>query len=104
MRAAWSPIPIAPHAHSFQIFLSSFRRCPQLPSREPLHFRVRMLVANTIEGREQVLAFGCTKGRWQTPGQDRPVRISGGIVYLVGAGGRLSPGRVSSAFRQESSA
>jgi hypothetical protein len=52
MVATRPPIAIASEARALKIGLRLFRRRPQPASREPLHFGVGMLLADTVEGRQ----------------------------------------------------
>src|SRR6185503_14202814 len=53
--------------------LRLFRRLPQPAAREVFHHRIRMLFLDALERRQQLLALGGAKCRWQAAGNDRPV-------------------------------
>src|SRR5688572_31015192 len=76
MVTARAPIAIAACARAQQVLLSGFGRCPQAAPRKPFHLRVRMLLTDTVERRQQVRAFGRAKCRWQAACEDGPVRVS----------------------------
>lgn len=51
-------------------------RLPQLAALEPLHDGRRMLVAQAIEDRQDLLGVVCAKGRRLIVDDDRPVRVA----------------------------
>jgi hypothetical protein len=73
MLSAWAPIAIASDARTLKIGLRVVGRRPQPASGKPLHLSVGMLLANPIEGRQQVRALSGTKCGRQPARENRPV-------------------------------
>jgi len=51
-------------------------RVPQLAASEPFHLRVRVLVTDPRERRQQLVPVGCAKRRCEASGNDCPVGIT----------------------------
>jgi hypothetical protein len=64
-------------AMTFTLLPRLLRRVPQSPTREPLHLRVRMLLAQPLKRRHQFVAVGRSERSGKTAGKDRPVGVAG---------------------------
>jgi len=61
-RAAAAAV-IVPRTPTFEVPARVRRRLPQPAAREPFHLRVGLLLAQTRERRQELLAFGRAEGR-----------------------------------------
>jgi hypothetical protein len=70
-----SPLLLPPRDGLGQLRL--FRRIPDAPAREPAQLRIRVLLPQPLEGRQQLVALRRPERCWQGVDDDRPVRVTG---------------------------